>query len=413
MIGVGVFTTSGFALAALGSPGRVMVTWLIGSLIAICGAVSYAALAQRFTESGGEYLFLARALHPAAGLAAGLVSLLAGFTGPIAAAALGLEAYAVPMLFQSSAGPPAGAMAIGVILMAAILNTFRVSHAARIQDVVVLAKFALIVGFIAWSFSSLSSWAPTNASSAVEPMSLSTLAGQLVWISFSFAGFNAAIYMAGEIDDPKRNVPRSLIAGTLLVSAVYLALNAIFVYAASPAEIQADENISQVAATAARAIGGDGLASLVRTVIVISLATSVTAMMMTGPRVYAKMAEDGFLPKWFSLQNRSPTMSVWFQAVLAIAVVSTSQLKELISYLGLTLSLSSSLAVSMLFVLWRRGEIARLPWWGIAPGVFVAANIGLAFLASWGNPIPAYAAAGTLLLGVVMYPFLRQKEQVL
>ncbi|MDA8743982.1 amino acid permease [Rubripirellula amarantea] len=410
MIGVGVFTTSGFALDALGSPSRVMLAWAIGSVIAMCGAVSYASLAQRFTESGGEYLFLARALHPSAGLTAGFVSLLAGFTGPIAAAALGLEAYAGPLLFAPDHLPPPSTIAISVIVAAAMLNTFRVSMAARVQDVIVLTKLALIVGFLVWSLMKMGSWS-TSAPNAnqLEPLSLFTLANQLVWISFSFAGFNAAIYISGEIKNPQANVPRAIIAGTLLVSLIYLALNAVFVYAAPMETITSQDKISEVAATAAQAIGGFGLEQLVRIAIAVALATSVTAMMMTGPRVYAKMADDGYMPSWFSFREQPPAIAVWFQAGLAIAVVAISQLKDLLSYLGLTLSLCSALAISTLFLLRARGQISKLPFWGIPPTVFIAASVGFGVLASWGNPIPAYAAVGTLLLGLAIYPFLRVK----
>ncbi len=129
MIGAGVYTTSGFTLAALGSPQRVIAAWVVGGLIAICGAFGYASLASRFTESGGEYLFLSKTLHPVAGLMAGWVSLLAGFTGAIAIAALGLEEYLSPLIFDS---PPStsGGIAIAAVVAAAALHTIGVQSAA-------------------------------------------------------------------------------------------------------------------------------------------------------------------------------------------------------------------------------------------------------------------------------------------
>lgn len=410
MIGVGVFTTSGFALAALGTPERVLAAWGVGSVIAICGAISYAALAAKFTESGGEYLFLSRAIHPAAGLTAGVVSLLAGFTGPIAAAAIGLEVYAAPMLgplLGTSGELPVGTIAVTAILIAALLHGVHVSGATRLQDAVVGIKLVLIIGFIAYASISMLGLSGLSADEVSTPESISfsitNFASQLVWISFSFAGFNAAIYVAGEVRDPACNVPRALIGGTVLVSLIYLALNTIFVYSAPIEVITSGENISQVAATAAASLGGPTLESLVRVVIVIALATSVSAMVMTGPRVYAKMAEDGFMPSFFASGGKSPAVAIGFQAGMSIMVVLVSSLQDLLSYLGLTLSLCSALAIASLFVMRYRGLIDRLPGWGIPPAIFIIASVTLGAVAAWNQPYPATAAVATLAIGGIMF----------
>ena len=403
MIGVGVFTTSGFALAVLGTPERVLAAWGVGSVIAICGALSYAALAAKFTESGGEYLFLARAIHPAAGLTAGVVSMLAGFTGPIAAAAIGLEAYVAPILAPQG-GLPVGTIAVSAILIAAILHAVHVSVATRIQDAIVALKLILILGFIAYGLFNVPSFATDHATAEkVIPFSIPNFASQLIWISFSFAGFNAAIYVAGEVRDPARNVPRALIGGTILVSVIYLFLNTIFVFAAPMEVITSEQDVSQVAATAANSIGGSTLEAFVRVLIATALATSISAMVMTGPRVYAKMAEDGLMPSFFSSEGKPPAVAIAFQAGLSIAVVLVSRLQDLLSYLGLTLSLCSALAISSLFVMRFRGQIDRLPAWGIPPGIFIIASVSLAVLAAWNQPLPMIAASATLAIGGVLF----------
>jgi APA family basic amino acid/polyamine antiporter len=403
MIGVGVFTTSGFALASLGTPERVLAAWGVGSIIAMCGAISYAALAAKFTESGGEYLFLARAIHPAAGLTAGMVSMLAGFTGPIAAAAIGLEAYTRPMIGPLNA-LPVGTIAVTVILIAAVLHAAKVSVATRLQDALVAFKLILILGFIVYGFFALPDLT-VNRSPGFEaaPFSIANFASQLVWISFSFAGFNAAIYVAGEVRDPGRNVPRALIGGTALISVIYLLLNAVFVFAAPLEVITASENIAQVAATAAVSIGGPPLETLVRILIATALATSISAMVMTGPRVYAKMADDGLIPSFFCSGKRTPSVAISFQAAMAIMVVLISHLQGLLSYLGLTLSLCSSLAIASLFVLKFRGQIDRLPGWGIPPAIFIIASVSLGVTAAWNQPYPAIAAMTTLAIGSAVY----------
>ncbi|MGI9471372.1 MAG: APC family permease [Rubripirellula sp.] len=416
MIGVGVYTTSGFTLTALGSPERVVAAWIVGGLIAICGAIGYASLAAKFTESGGEYLFLRKTLHPVAGLMAGWVSLLAGFTGAIAIAAIGLEKYFPPLINETTL--PEGSIAIATVFLAATLHTIGVRSAARIQDAFVVVKLLMITGFIIFAWTQFGNWAgliETDATTlAGEGDSASSayldFANQLVWISFSYAGFNAAVYISGEIKDPGRNVPLALVGGTVLVTLIYVLLNIIFVYAPTVGEItQSEESQVQIAATAANAIGGSSFASFVRFVIVISLFTSVSALVMTGPRVYAKMADDGCLPRWFRFDNRPPVQAIWFQASIAAIAISFTSLKELLGYLGLTLSLCSALTVSMLFLLRLKGDSIKLIGFGIPAAFYVIATLLLAVLYGIRSPNQAMAAGLTVLLGLILYPVLRNR----
>jgi APA family basic amino acid/polyamine antiporter len=413
MIGVGVYTTSGYTLAALETPERVIAAWLVGGGIAICGAIGYASLASRFTESGGEYLFLSRTLHPFTGLMAGWVSLLAGFTGAIAAAALGLEEYLSPLLIEPAQALPGRTFAILAVLLAAALHTIRVRSAARAQDIIVVLKLLMIAGFIVIAVRTVGSWnvTPLEESDSVPPaaLNLMTFANQLVYISFSYAGFNAAVYVAGEVTDAKRNVPRAMIAGTVLVTIIYLILNAIFVFAAPVSTITDGTNIGQVAATAAQSIGGDRFSLFVRIVIVISLFTSVSALVMTGPRVYAKMADDGLFPSWFRFVDRPPVEAIWFQAALAVVAISITTLKDLLGYLGLTLSVCSALTVSMLLVMRLRGEPIRLPLLGIPPAIYVASTLALAVLFGIEKPSQAAAAGITIMIGLILYPWVANK----
>ena len=413
MIGVGVYTTSGYTLLALGNSTQVIVAWLVGGVIAICGAIGYASLASRFTQSGGEYLFLSRTWHPVAGLMAGWVSLLAGFTGAIAAAALGLEQYLAPMLPEAHL--PDRTLAIACVVVAAILHTIGVRTAARIQDLIVVLKLLMIVGFILFAVTSAQNWNGLSVaeSPTAQPggaFDLLEFANQLVWISFSYLGFNAAIYVSGEVVHPERTVPRAMIAGTILVTILYVVLNAIFVLAPSAEEITSEENRAQVAAIAAQAIGGPQFATFVRIVIVISLFTSVSALVMTGPRVYAKMADDGFLPKRFSFRGATPVSAIWFQGLLAVVAIWFSSLQNLLGYLGMTLSLCSALTVSMLFVLRRRQPGIWMPAYGIPAAIYVLATLVLAVLYGIGKPGSALAAAVTLLVGVILYPLLRHRS---
>ena len=227
MIGAGVFTTSGFALQDLGSRGQVMAAWVLGGLIALCGALSYGALVRRMAESGGEYLFLSRFVHPLVGFVAGWVSLLAGFTGAIAFAATAFETYAVPPAVRPH-WLPEGMVGVGVILACGLLHARTVHHGLRAQNLVVILKLALLVGFLGYALAVLArvGWPGSALPDLGTAFSLTAFASSMVWISLSYSGFNAAVYVAGEVREARTTVPRSLWLGTVVVTGFYLALNA-------------------------------------------------------------------------------------------------------------------------------------------------------------------------------------------
>ena len=402
MIGAGVFTTSGYALADLGTPGRVMCAWLVGGLLACCGAISYGALVRRITESGGEYLFLSRAVHPAAGFVAGWVSLLAGFTGAIAFAAMALEAYALPADIRPG-WCPEDVLAVTVIVLAGAAHARAVTLGALGQNLLVFIKLALIVVIAGYGLLAIppAAWRSGFQLAVAPAFQWSAFAVSVMWISLSYSGFNAAVYVAGEAVDAKRNVPRALLIGTVLVTIVYLVLNALFVYGA-PNEITGRED---VAARALTALGSETLGAVTRLVIVIALATSASSMIMAGPRVYARMADDGVLPAMFRLQDGKPGRSVALQVVLAAIVVLLSRLEELLSYLGFTLSVSAALTVSSLFWLRHREGASAVPVPGYpwVPGVFVFATISFALMAAMRRPAEPIAGLATILIGIVAW----------
>ncbi len=413
MIGAGVYTTSGYTLAALQSPTWVVTAWIVGGLIAICGAICYGALAKELTQSGGEYLFLSRKLHPIAGLMAGWVSLLAGFTGAIAFAATTLETY-LNFDSQSQLGLPRGMIASGVVVIAAILHTIGVRPGARVQDVVVVLKFVLIAAFVLIAVVASGSHDRVSATpeNPIEPISSTAFmiifATQLMYISLSYSGFNAAVYVAGEVHDAERNVPRSLLLGTLLVTACYVALNAVFVFAAP---IDVVKGQPDVATKAAESIGGASFATFVRVVILFGLFTSVSAMIMSGPRVYAKMAEDGFLPSWFRFTGRPPTVAIWAQAAFGIAVIWVSDLERLLKYLGFTLSVSAALTATLLFwVRGQSGERIRTVLYPIPPIIFVGGTLLVATLAAIQSPTQALVGLATIVFGALLYPFVKTSK---
>ncbi|MBN1238606.1 MAG: amino acid permease [Gammaproteobacteria bacterium] len=411
MIGAGVFTTSGFALADLGSPYRVLAAWVIGGLLALCGALSYGSLAKLAPESGGEYLYLSKTIHPAAGFVAGWVSLLAGFTGAIAYAALTFAAYAAPAAERQGGAIAGNTVATAVIAVAVLLHALKMRQGAWVQNAAVGLKLTAMLVFCAYAYFGfgLSSWAGFAAVAGPEPppFSIAAFALTLMWISFSYSGFNAAVYLAGEVPSAADRVPRALLLGTALTMLFYLLLNSVFVLLPPFDAVVGQED---VAAVAAGTVGGQGLAGLVRAIVALALFTSVSAMIMVGPRVYAKMADDGLMPAFLRFEGETPTTAVLAQGVLAILVVWIAGLQQLLSYLGFTLGLSTAATVASLFVAVRRSPAVahRLPGYPWAPIVFVAFTLLFAALAATLNPWEMVAAAATIGSGGLLYLLVRR-----
>lgn len=397
MIGSGVFTTSGFALADLGSPHAVLLAWALGAVHAALGAASYGWLAARVPESGGEYVILQRTMHPAAAYVVGWVSLLAGFTAPIAAAAHGLEAY-----LQRE-----GALWIGAtaIVGSAALHGIRRDLGAGLQTAAVALKLLLLFGFLALGLGSLDHAllaAPTEAR-------WEKLGATLVWISFSFSGWNAAIYLAGETRGKPQHLARWSVAAVVVVGALYLGLNAVFVFAAPPSELAGRPDIGVAAASA---LGGSALARALSLVVALALLTSVSSMMMAGPRVLWKMGRDGALPRVLGRGEHTPHVAIAVQGVLALVVFFVSTLRELLGYIGLTLSVSSALTVTALLLEYRRGRIVpRTRALLVIPVAYIMATLLMAAWLAWLEPMQALASAGTLGMGLLVYGAQKRRDR--
>jgi len=402
MIGTGVFTTSGFALQDLKSRELVLLAWLVGGVVAMAGALSYGALARRMPESGGEYFFLSRTVHPLAGFLAGWVSLLAGFTAPIAAAALGLQAYLCP-LFGEGLQPEW--IATGSIAVAALMHGLRSSRGVALQNLAVALKVVLIGGLVCLGAARIG--APEVAPLAVDDFPLSAFSVSLVWISFAYSGWNAAVYVGGEIRDSERNLSRSLWLATAAVTVLYLALNAVFLYAA-PMDALAGR--AEVGAIAAEALGGTRLRNAVSILVALALFTAISSMVMIGPRVYARMAEDGQFPRILSTRGETPGAAVALQAVLAVAVVWLSGLRELLGLIGFTLGLSAAATVISLIALRQREGAGRVPVPGYPwlPALFVAATLCSSAFLVVRAPDEALKGLLIVLTGVPLYFVLRK-----
>ncbi len=401
MIGAGVYSTSGYAIGDLRSPWLVLVAWLVGGAIAICGAVSYGQLAHRITENGGEYLYVSRFVHPIGGFIVGVVSFAAGFTGAGAFAAIALEKYVLPNELRPQ-WLPSGTIAIGAVFLATLVHISGTRRGLFSQNSVVIFKLICLTIFILIAISQSSTWyCFTNAVTAQPAPNYSWLAfaTTVMWISLSYSGFNAAIYVAGESASGSATVARSMLVGTAVVTVIYILLNVIFLFTSDVASIEGRPDIANVVAYQ---IGGDQLSMLVRVAICLGLISSVSSVLVAGPRVYAKMASEGYFPQLISRNLQSPNRHyVAMQGAAIVLVICLASLQDLLSYLGMTLSLSAAATISTLFVKQIDFPVKRR--YRLVAACYISATIVIASLACWNKPIEGLAALITLVIGVVAY----------
>ena len=402
MIGTGIFMTTGFLAARLGSPLMVLAVWALGAVLALCGAAVYAELGAMMPRAGGEYVYLSRAFHPAVGFVAGFVSLVVGFAAPIAATAYAFGAYlhaAIPAI-------PTVVAAVGVIGGLTALHMRDVSLGGRVQTALSAYKVLVIVAFIA-AAALFGRGDMAHLTVTAPAPSAADLAVCLVFVSFAYSGWNAAAYVAGELRDPGRTLPRSLLWGTGTVAALYLLLNVVFFYGAGPAALAASpEDVADVAARGLFGVEGGRTFSLA---IALALVSSISAMVLTGPRVAQAMAEDGLLVGALARRSgrRVPWVSVAAQGGLAIAIATTATFEDLLTYIGFTLSLFAALTVVGAFVLRRREPDAPRPFrafgWPLTPLLFLALSLWMVVASILDNPLVAAWGAGTLAVGFALY----------
>jgi APA family basic amino acid/polyamine antiporter len=421
MVGTGVFTTTGMLLRPLGSPLLVLAVWAVAGLLALCGAAVYAELGAMMPRAGGEYVYLSRAFHPAIGFLSGWIGFLVGFAAPTAAGALAFGRYVHAV---APALPQRGA-ALTLIVALTITHMTDVRFGARLQTgltgLVVALMAAFIVGAVA---SGRGAWAhlvettaavgPTGAAAETGALARAgALALGLVYVSYPYFGWNAAAYVAGELRDPGRSLPRALVAGTGLVTALYVALNLVFLWAVPPAALSGQIEVAHVVAAA---LFGPRGATLLSSLVALALAGSVSAFLMSGPRIAVAMAQDGLFFRVFGRTSArgTPTAAVAVLGALAALAALTAAFDPILVYVGFTLTISAGATVVAAFVLRRREPAAHRPHralgWPVSGLLFVALAAYMTAFAIHDRPRESAAGLLTLLAGGGAYAIWKRKR---
>jgi len=426
VIGVGIFTTPGYVATLLPNKAATLAVWAIGGALALAGALAYAELAARRPQAGGEYVYLRESFGGFAAFLTGWTSFVAGFAGAIAAGGVGVAAYLdhfVPGAGNATAiaawhvGPLAltlsvrALVAIAVIALLALIQARGVGPGRVVQNALTLLKVGALVSFVAIG---LTVGRPESAVAADAPAAAPWTAWlmALVPVMFSYAGWNAAVYVAEEIRDPARNVPRALALGTGIVVVLYLALNALYVRVVPRELLVGSIGIGELAAGR---LFGPAAASIFAALAIVIILSSLSAMTIAGPRVYFAMARDGaFLSAAARVHPhyRTPAIAILAQAGWSAVLVLTGTFEQLLTYTGFAVILFSALAVlSLFFVRRHANEAATFRAWGHpwAPALFCVVGFAIVVNTIVEAPGVASAGLGVMAAGVPIYWWLRSR----
>jgi APA family basic amino acid/polyamine antiporter len=405
MIGTGVFTSLGFQLLDIQSAPIILVLWFIGGVVALCGALCYAELGAALPRSGGEYNFLSRIYHPSAGFVSGWVSVTVGFSAPTAAAAITAATYFKSVFPETPVMP----MGLGLVALIGALHFGSRRGSADFQQLFTSIKILLILVFIGaawWQVGQLQSvvWVPR-----VEDFSLvgtGAFAVALIYVNYAYTGWNAATYLSGEIENPTQALPRILVIGTALVTVLYLLLHAMFLSVAPMSAMAGKAEIGFV--VAGFAFGETG-AKVVGVMLSILLISTVSAMLLAGPRALQVMGQDFRVFSWLAKETKSgvPAIAVGLQVAITLLLIITSSFESIIIFSGTILALNSLLTVLGLSVLRVREPNLprpfRLPWYPLPLVVYaVIVSWTLVYLVIE-RPVEVLWALGLIALGLLVY----------
>ncbi len=425
MIGTGIFTTTGFLAGDLGRPSLVIGIWVVGGLIAVAGCLCYSEMGVNLPESGGDYIFLREAWGPLWGFLSGWISFFAGFSAPIAAAALAFSEYfshffpafsiAGPAVNSSAAqswfhAGPGQWLAVGIVLVFSAVNVAGLRPAAQLQNLLTALKLGVLALFLIMAVTVGQGSAAHFSQSAARTSSHSLpaqFAVSLIFVMFAYSGWNASTYVSGEMKTPERTIPASLVVGTLTVVGLYLLLNIAFVFAMPLESMKGVVAIGEASAGALFGMRGGNFFSAIMSV---GLLSTVSAMVIAGPRVYFAMAVDGCFfgtaarihPRW-----GTPMYAILFQALATVLMILSGTFESLVYYIGFALIFFAALAVAGLVRLRRREGWRTLPVvnWGypLAPAVFLAASAWMLSYTASMRPKESGLGLLTIVLGAVLY----------
>lgn len=438
MIGTGIFATTGEIAASLPSHFALLTVWTVGGLLALCGALAYGELAAAMPRSGGEYQYLARLYHPSLGFLSGFISLTAGFAAPIA-----LSASAFGMYFAKVIpGFSEKGLAFGLMAVLTLIHSLNLKRGAAIQNVFTILKVTLILLFIVVGlfYDSPQEFSLIPDAADYSLVFSAAFAVGLIQVYFAYSGWNAAAYISGEIKNPQKNVPLALVIGTGIVLTLYVLLNFIFLRSVPLSALNGKIEVGHIAGAA---LFGETGGKIVAGLIAFALVSSVSSMIMAGPRVTQAIGED--FPAFALLAKRSekglPTAALILQLALAAVILFSGSFWDILIYIGFTLSFFALLTVAGVYILRAKGGVLedtkeaqnekptfiidKIPTenevppakryktfgYPITPALFILLNAWMIVNTLTNNPKAGIAGLVTLAVGFIAWAFTKNLSQ--
>jgi len=403
MIGTGVFTSLGFQLKNISNPSAVLSLWVLGGLLALSGAFSYVEIGTIIKKSGGEYRFLTELFSPIIGYLAGWISLTVGFAAPIALASIAVVEY-----FPYSHLNPviSSILIVGIITL---VHSINLKSSSIFQNTSTILKLILIVSLILIGIIKSSDFQIiTNNTNFIYDFISPAFAIALIYVSYSYSGWNAAVYITDELENPKKSLFTALVGGTAIVTIIYTLLQYIFLKHVPITELVGQ---TDVGAIAAKKMLGDRIGNLFSLAISLLLVSSISAMVWVGPRVTSAMAKDHPIWSYFrTSKNGIPIRALWFQFLLTAILLLTGTFEQILIYCGFLLTLSSMLTVLGVFKLRRNKpdinkneNTFKSPLFPLFQLIYVAFSIFMIIFAIVEKPLETAFGLSNLLLGVLTW----------
>ena len=409
MIGTGVFTSLGFQLLDIRSGFPLLLLWAIGGIIAVCGAMTYAELGAAMPRSGGEYNFLSRIYHPAAGFVSGWVSATIGFAGPTALAAITFAAYATSIMPGESSAWLKKALAVGLVVALTVVHSSNRRSSGGLQVIFTILKVGVILGFCLVALVIVDQpqpvqFLPQAGDGAI--MTSGAFAVALIYVSYAYTGWNAATYLSSELEDPQHTLPVILLTGTLVVMVLYVCLNFVFLYVAPMDAMSGQVEVGFIAAEAAFGDLGGRVTGLILALLLVS---TVSAMTIAGPRVLQVVGEDFSALHFLAYKNKEglPSTAIYLQSSLAVLFILSSSFESILVFAGFTLALNSFATVLGIFVLrLRQPELPR-PYrtflYPLPPLIYLSLTGWTLWFVLLNRPVEGLFGLGIIAAGLLFY----------
>lgn len=420
MIGAGIFTTTGFQAADLGHPGYIFALWILGGFLAFCGAVCFGELGAAMPKAGAEYVYIRESYGAALAFMSAFVALFAGFSAPIAGALKSLARYLGHFFPVLSEDPViAGAVHVNDVVAVVFVWILVAIHArgARagigFNDLVTFLKVAGIILILLATvavgkgeLSNLTEVSPVYGELGTFEK-FAAFANALIFVTFCYLGWNGSAYVASEMKNPQRDLPRSLLIGTGLVTVLYLGLNAMYFYGSGVEGLAGEVEVGLIAA---RDLFGDLGVTLVALLLCVSILASASAMTVVGPRVYFAFAGDFRGLEYFHKANPrtgAPVAALVLQGVVTSVIIFGGQVDQIIQYAGFTLTLFASIGVSCVIALRLKQPDLVRPYraWGypFTPLFFLGVSLWTMVWAFKGRPIESSLGLVTVVVGGTVF----------